>query len=147
MNKSDFREFSIALNKVAAAQGIELSAARITVYFDALFDLDIRAVKWAFNESIKTNTFFPKVKELRDLAQAWRPPAVSRRYHETKMIEAPEVVRERALTNLKRISEMLELLENSDALHGTRLTETVGKDLEARRRMLEEQARELRGDK
>lgn len=48
--------------------------ARKVIYAESLHDLSRNQIDYAFGMAIKTCKFFPQVSELREFAEAWRPP-------------------------------------------------------------------------
>ena len=74
MKPNDYERFAKMMLATAEAMDKDLTPQRILVYFDDLKHQDIRALEWAAQAHRRASNFFPKVKELKDLAQAWRPP-------------------------------------------------------------------------
>lgn len=61
-------EFARALVALAEAYGTELTAARIRLYWQALFDLEGDRLQAAFRAAVRECKFFPSAAELRALA-------------------------------------------------------------------------------
>lgn len=109
MVEADRRRFAVAMAGLGVAFDREPSAERMGLYWDALVDLRIEAVEWAAKRAIRELVWFPKAKELRDLAGlAPKPAGVGRRISADEVkrlveLTPPEVARE----NLARIAAEL----------------------------------------
>jgi hypothetical protein len=83
MTVADKQRFAVAMGKLGIAFDSVPTTQRMGIYFEALESEPLWAVEWAVKEAIRCCGFFPRVKELRDLARIAPRPASLR-------IERPE---------------------------------------------------------
>lgn len=145
MKKEEYQPFAKLILAAAEAVDRKLSPERIGIYFEDLFDLDIRAIQYAVREHRKISPYFPKVSEIREHARLWKAP---RPYgiqgEDRKMIETGEAQVFRREEAAARFREISERLGNLDLTFGSNLLKASGVDESARRRVLEEQAEEIK---
>lgn len=146
MVMSDFDRFSKMMLATAEAMDKDLTPQRILVYFDDLKNQDIRALEWAAQAHRRASNFFPKVAELKHLAQAWRPPVHQLgKGQEVKLLESAEDREAKKQRDILRLRGIVAGLTNLDAKYGTNLNKKA--DFEKRIAELDRQKKViLRGE-
>lgn len=86
MNKSDFDDFSKLLVGVAEALEKNLSAERVAIYFNALFSLELAQIRFALSEHVKRSVFFPKPREIIELAALMPRPMVDHKRQDFRQL-------------------------------------------------------------
>lgn len=145
MKPNDYERFAKMMLATAEAMDKDLTPQRILVYFDDLKHQDIRALEWAAQAHRRASNFFPKVKELKDLAQAWRPPVSQLgQGKEVKLLESAEDRETKKQKDIERLRGIVAGLEKLDANYGTKLNQKA--DFEKRIAELRRQGKVISGE-
>lgn len=65
MQSKDESSFAVIMITTGEAYGIEISKGMVSIYWEALKDLDVDDIRQAFSMAIKELKFFPKVADIR----------------------------------------------------------------------------------
>lgn len=100
MMDGDKPRFAALMASLGLAFDALASREKQALYWEALRDVSVPALEFAVKEAIREGKWFPKAKELRDWALAYRPPAptaveVQRARLMIEDLTPPEVARER----------------------------------------------------
>jgi len=68
MTRVDVERFSVVMVMLGEAYDAPPSLDKIDIYFEALRCCSLESIQWAAKEAVKRCQFFPRVKELLDLA-------------------------------------------------------------------------------
>lgn len=113
--------FTKVMQGLASVFEKELTPAFQALYFDALKEINIEALKYAAREAIRLNRFFPRPVELRELSRGYRAPQIAAPVRPLLPETPPEIARQ-------RLSEIFEVLNGK---FGTTLTVEERGDSEA----------------
>jgi len=124
-NLDDVRRFAAAINWLGEKfqrtvngepQPVRLSKPDMKDLFDALSDFPIQKIEWAAKEYFKEGKYFPKPRDIRELAKCAPAPQVENK--PLRLLEdltPPEEAREK----------LKEILQGLDDKFGTTLSEKV----------------------
>lgn len=106
MVKDDWGRFVQAMTRLEVALDQPQTKERINIFWDAFRTTRIEAIEWACLEAEKTLIWFPKPKELADLARMAPLPALESHASEQSLIEDLQSPDEQR-ANLRNLAEKL----------------------------------------